>query len=64
MMASFDALPQERVKTASKRYPYKRLEPSVHKFIKVLQVDLDRLDKHRRNIEKVSLINLHFLLLC
>lgn len=52
MMASFDAAPQERSRTSSKRYPYKRLEPSVQKFIKVLQVDLDRLAKHRANIEK------------
>lgn len=36
------------------KFPIKRLEPSIQKFLKVVEIDLDRLHKHRLNIEKFS----------
>lgn len=38
------------------KFSIKRLEPSIQKFLKVVEIDLDRLHKHRLNIEKVSYI--------
>ena len=35
------------------KFPIRRLKPAIHKFQKVLQVDLDRLEKHKNNIDKV-----------
>ncbi|KAK6165853.1 hypothetical protein SNE40_022683 [Patella caerulea] len=37
------------------KYPIRRLEHSVKKFVKVLEIDLDRLDRHRQNIERLSI---------
>ncbi|ELU02291.1 hypothetical protein CAPTEDRAFT_87242, partial [Capitella teleta] len=34
------------------KFSYKRLEPSISRFIKILQIDLDRLHQHRTNIHK------------
>ena len=45
------------------KFPIKRLEPSIQKFLKVVEIDLDRLHKHRLNIEKVSYI-VHFKTEC
>lgn len=36
------------------KFSIKRLEPSIQKFLKVVEIDLDRLHKHRLNIEKFS----------
>lgn len=36
------------------KFPIQRLEPSIQKFLKVIEMDLDRLHKHRLNIEKFS----------
>ncbi|XP_063417228.1 syntaxin-17-like [Mytilus trossulus] len=36
------------------KFPIQRLEPSIQKFLKVIEMDLDRLHKHRLNIEKYS----------
>ena len=36
------------------KFPIKRLEPSIQKFLKVVEIDLDRLQKHRLNIEKFN----------
>lgn len=35
------------------KFPIQRLEPAIQKFVKVIEIDLDRLHKHRLNIEKV-----------
>lgn len=54
-MASFD--PSENVKDADCKlikYPIKRLDISVKKFIKVLDIDLDRLYKHSLSMARVS----------
>ncbi|XP_060085863.1 syntaxin-17-like [Ylistrum balloti] len=36
------------------KFPLRRLQPSIQKFLKVLEIDLDRLHKHRLNIEKYN----------
>lgn len=36
------------------KFPIRRLKPAILKFQKVLQIDLDRLEKHRNNIDKVG----------
>ena len=36
------------------KYPIKRVEVTIQKFIKVLQMDLERLTKHQNNILKVN----------
>ncbi|RUS82111.1 hypothetical protein EGW08_010123, partial [Elysia chlorotica] len=55
-MASFD--PEESTKKSADvmgvKYPMKRLELSVHNFIKVLDIDLDRLHRHSENIKKLT----------
>ena len=59
-MATFEALISERVKSNQmmmEKFPLRRLEPAIEKFIKVLHIDLDRLEKHRQNISKVCLIS-------
>ena len=40
--------------TSSHKYPLRRVEPSLKKFIKVLHIDLERLKRHQINIEKVQ----------
>ncbi|GFN99790.1 syntaxin-17-like [Plakobranchus ocellatus] len=55
-MASFD--PEENKRTSTNlagivKYPMKRLELSVRNFIKVIDIDLDRLYKHTDNIRKL-----------
>lgn len=52
-----------------KKYPLRRMEPAIQKFLKVIQIDLARLHRHRLNVEKVifyvtlySLINAPCLL--
>lgn len=36
------------------KYPLRRLEPSIQKFLKVIQIDLGRLHRHRLNVEKFN----------
>ena len=36
------------------KYSIRRLEPSIKKFLKVIDIDLGRLHQHKMNIEKVS----------
>jgi hypothetical protein len=36
------------------KFPLRRLEQTVQKFIIILQIDLERLQKHQVNIERVS----------
>lgn len=40
------------------KYPIKKIEMAIEKFIKVVGIDLDRLEKHKDNIEKVSEIRI------
>ncbi|XP_060604741.1 syntaxin-17-like [Ruditapes philippinarum] len=37
-----------------RKYPLIRLEPSIKKFLKVIQIDLARLHRHRLNVEKYN----------
>ena len=47
------------------KYPIRRLEPSIKKFLKVIDIDLGRLHQHKMNIEKVSQSYILFaLILC
>ena len=39
------------------KFPFRRLEPSINKFIKVIEIDLDRLHQHKLNREKVNNFN-------
>jgi len=53
-MSSFErqgSTPEEEIELP--KFPIKRLTPSVQKFCKVLQMDLDRLNRHKLNVEKV-----------
>lgn len=36
------------------KFPLRRLQPAINKFLKVVEIDLDRLHKHRHNIEKFN----------
>lgn len=51
---SFEKSPKQAVSHPVQKYPVRRLEPSISKFLKVLEIDLDRLHRHRLNIEKVK----------
>lgn len=57
----FDSSPQ--TESLIKKFSLRLMEPSVKKFIKVIEIDLSRLDKHRKNVEKYNRImdwpNLH-----
>ncbi|XP_046377157.1 syntaxin-17-like isoform X2 [Haliotis rufescens] len=50
---SFEKSPKQAVSHPVQKYPVRRLEPSISKFLKVLEIDLDRLHRHRLNIEKL-----------
>ena len=54
-MASFDmAASMTASYSLPGNQPIKRFEPSIHKFIKIaIPTDLERLNHHRRNIERV-----------
>ena len=52
-MASFDKEDDSDGQQYQK-YPIRRLEPSIQKFLKVINIDLGRLHQHKLNIEKVS----------
>ncbi|KAK3593471.1 hypothetical protein CHS0354_036995 [Potamilus streckersoni] len=49
-MASFEEDDQEEVQFL--KYPIRRLDLSINKFMKVIQIDLQRLHQHKLNIEK------------
>ncbi|XP_050418691.1 syntaxin-17-like [Patella vulgata] len=53
-MASFEKQSSSN-DAVHQKYPIRRLEHSVKKFVKVLEIDLDRLDRHRQNIERLSI---------
>ena len=52
-MASFESSEEEEERQYQK-YPIRRLEPSIQKFLKVINIDLGRLHQHKLNIEKVG----------
>jgi len=35
------------------KYPLQRVEPLLHKYFKVFQINLDRMQQHKVNIQKV-----------
>ena len=53
--SSFEMLGRsgERDQSEMMKYPIKRVEVTIQKFIKVLHMDLERLTKHQNNISKV-----------
>ena len=53
-MASFESSGEEEERQYQK-YPIRRLEPSIQKFLKVINIDLGRLHQHKLNIEKVCI---------
>ena len=64
-MASFDPEEQRAWRTSTSaqasenavtKYPIKRLDLSIKKFIKVLEIDLNRLYKHSVNLTRVSIV--------
>ena len=55
-MASFE--PSDVGRPDCEKFPIRRLEPAIKKFVKILQIDLDRLNKHKNNIEKVRLLEM------
>ena len=53
-MASFECSGEDEERQYQK-YPIRRLEPSIQKFLKVINIDLGRLHQHKLNIEKVGI---------
>lgn len=55
-MASFEskAVKQSITPQEVQKFSLQRLEISVKKFIKVITIDMDRLQQHRLNVEKVK----------
>lgn len=55
-MASFEskAVKQSITPQEVQKFSLQRLEISVKKFIKVITIDMDRLQQHRLNVEKVQ----------
>lgn len=65
-MATFEKCTEKQSKEDTPqytKYPLRRLEPSIQKFLKVIQIDLARLHRHRLNVEKYNRLqdwtNLH-----
>ena len=52
-MASFESSTDNE--DQYQKYPIRRLEPSIQKFLKVIKIDLGRLHQHKLNIEKVCM---------
>ena len=48
----------------SEKYPLRRVEPALRRFVKVADIDLNRLRQHRGNIEKVGQRISHCAALC
>lgn len=51
-MASFESSTDSE--DQYQKYPIRRLEPSIQKFLKVIKIDLGRLHQHKLNIEKFN----------
>lgn len=62
-MASFEskAVKQSSAPQEVQKFSLQRLEISVKKFIKVITIDIDRLQQHRINVEKVQ-FNLFYII--
>lgn len=62
-MASFEskAVKQSSALQEVQKFSLQRLEISVKKFIKVITIDIDRLQQHRLNVEKVQ-FNLFYII--
>ena len=53
-MASFEAAHGNQPEALEyKKYPLRRMEPAIKKFLTVIQIDLARLHRHKLNVEKV-----------
>lgn len=50
-MASFED-PTSSRKQETQKFPIRRLNPAIEKFVKILQIDLERLNRHKVNIGK------------
>ena len=46
---------EEDLAPVYRKFPLRRLDQTVQRFIKVLRIDLERLAKHKYNIEKVNM---------
>ena len=57
-MASFEPTPDKAKVSSSSyqgvKYPFRHVEPMIQKLVKVLNIDVDRLDRHNANITKVG----------
>lgn len=64
-MASFESKAvKQSIRSAPQevqKFSLQRLEISVKKFIKVITIDIDRLQQHRLNVEKVQ-FNLFYII--
>ncbi|XP_061165186.1 syntaxin-17-like isoform X2 [Saccostrea echinata] len=59
-MASFESKAVKQSSTAlqeMQKFSLRRLEISINKFIKVITIDIDRLQQHRLNVEKFNRLN-------
>ena len=52
-MSNFESLGHSSRSLGGDKHPLKRVEPAVRKFVTVLRIDIDRLQKHKQNIVKV-----------
>ncbi|XP_062584894.1 syntaxin-17-like [Saccostrea cucullata] len=58
-MASFEskAVKQSNAPQEMQKFSLRRLEISINKFIKVITIDIERLQQHRLNVEKFNRLN-------
>ncbi|KAK3083062.1 hypothetical protein FSP39_012925 [Pinctada imbricata] len=56
-MATFESSLPQPAPCEVQKYSIRRLEPTIQKFLKIIQIDIDRLRKHRSNFEKFSRLN-------
>lgn len=62
-MATFESCQDKQTESMEyKKFPLRRLEPAIQKFLKVIQIDLARLHRHKLNMERVSYWNERVLL--
>ena len=58
-MSNFESLGRSSRSSGGDKHPLKRVEPAVRKFITVLRIDIDRLQKHKQNIVKVMTVQIN-----
>ena len=61
-MSTFESRGRSDNASSGDKHPLKRVDPAVRKFITVLRIDLDRLQKHKQNIVKVTIVFKEFSL--